>query len=107
MAYILSIGYDLLERKIKCAEKFIGNSSLNKNISENIIDKKLKIDTLDKIYEKRMDVFFEVLGGQISQFGSFLGYIHKITNLKNKKVFIGGYHEILTKGKIINILSKT
>lgn len=61
-------------------------------------------DSLDKIYDKRVSIYFEVLGGQVSQFKSFTGYAHMLTNIINNKIFIGGYHKKLTKNRLLDML---
>ena len=94
---------DIFQRKRVALAKYI-NKTIEKAIDES---KKPNVDYLDKIYDKRMDIFYEVLGGQVSQFKSFFGYIYKIRNLKNNKVFIGGYHRLLSKKTLLDMLTKS
>jgi hypothetical protein len=75
----------------------------SKNTKNN---KKKKKDFLDKIYEKRMEIFFELLGAQVGKFKSMKGYVYRLNNIENKKSFIGGYHKRLSKKNILDILIK-
>jgi hypothetical protein len=101
---------DVLERKKiyhdlfvnKPNDKAIGGAKEKPNKEKS----NKNIDFLDKIYDKRMDMFFEILGPQVSKFKSFVGYIYLLTNTITNKIFISGYHKKLNKRDFIEIIEQ-
>ncbi len=101
---------NILERKKMYTKRFIKSkiekSKVVEDGNQNGGGKKKTVDPLDKIYDKRMDIFFELLGAQVSKFKSFVGYVYMLENTSNHKKFIGGYHKKLTKKNLVSILLK-
>ena len=52
---------------------------------------------IDKIWDKRILVFDEVFKPNEKDFKPFIGYIFKLVNKKQKKIFIGGYKKKLNR----------
>ena len=92
---------DIINRRRNYHDEYINNKIGGTYINNNEIAKQL-----DKIYPKRMEILFEILGTNITKFKSFVGYIFKLENKLNNKIFISGYHKKLLKHELIDILSK-
>lgn len=96
---------DLLERKKHYKKIYSTTRDKLEKILIDAMKGGSKMDKMDKLYEKRIPIFFEIIGSQIAKFESFKGYIYKLKNIKNKKVFICGYHKKLTKKILLKILN--
>jgi len=79
---------DIFERK-----KYHKSVHFNKNPSQTGGQSKctaINVSKEDKLYEKRIDVYYDVFNKFKERFTPFKGYIYKITCIPNKRSFIGG-----------------
>jgi len=70
-------------------------------------ERKLERYQKDDFFKKRIILFHDMLGKDKNKFKSFPGYIYMLTNKKNKKMFIGGYSEELTKKQFFDAITET
>lgn len=112
---------DILDRKRQYTKTYVNNnepspsSTSPKNkilIDTNKIAKSTKDDSIDKLYNKRIDIFYDILRPQEKQFKPFVGYIYdlNLNNNNNKnanKSFIIGYNHKLSKKFVFDQLSES
>jgi len=96
---------DLVNRMRKYQDEYI--SKKNDVMIGGDVKKTDASNQLDKIYNKRMEILFEIIGTQVSKFKSFTGYIFKLENKANRRVFISGYHKKLSKHELLDMLMKS
>lgn len=108
--------HDIVERKqahkkLFDSDNFLYNRNPTPGVEEKIVGGLLKEEItkepIDKVYEKRIPLFFELIKQQQDQFKPFIGYIYKIFNIRNKKEFIIGYHRELSKNDLIDMVENS
>jgi hypothetical protein len=106
---------DIMERKREHKKLFDskayvynrgGSNNPEEKVVGSLVKEEVNKDNVDKIYEKRIPLFFELLKPQEDQFKPFIGYIYKVFNIRNKKEFIIGYHRELSKNDLLDMIEK-
>ena len=105
---------DIIERKIDHKKLFTSDThNYNRDVDKDetvvggLLKEEVNKDTVDKIYEKRMPLYYDLVKQQSNQFKPFIGYIYKVFNVRNNKVFIIGYHRELTKNDLLDMVDRS
>lgn len=106
---------DLLERKkahqaLFESDNYIYNraNTNNTETKETIVGGLVKPvqskEEIDKMYEKRIPIVMDVINQQHKQFRPFIGFIYKIQNIRNKRVFVLGMPEETSRTRIMDMI---